>query len=493
MGDGNGYSILEANGEQPRPLYRALPEPMPFPMMALGGLRPAAEAIHEMTKAPMAVCAQSVLAAMALAAQPHADVKLPSGTRPLSCYFVTIAESGERKSSVDRIALLPLAEKEEDLRRVWEAEKPEYSGAKLAWDAGKDAAKSLTKNKGSAATLAALEELGPEPRQPVPPMLLVADPTPEALVLHLANGRPWAGVFTAEGGLLVGGAAFSDDARMRTGALLNALWDGEPIRRTRVQTGQTFLPGRRCAIHVMLQSVAADRLLGDKMLDGLGFLARTLISAPTSTAGTRMWREPDYVAKAAYGDYCQRFRYLLDLDPPMNGGGLMPGEIVLHPDAAAMWVAFHDRVEAQLADGGAYRGIRGFGAKMPEHAGRLAAVLAFYESGGEPVLPDVLTKHMASGIELAEHYAGEMLRLIGGAEVARDLRIAQAVLDWLKIRKESCFHLTEVYQRGPAEVRSAGAARAMVAILEDHGHVRKLKPGTVVDGTPRKEAWEVMM
>jgi hypothetical protein len=56
-------------------------------------------------------------------------------------------------------------------------------------------------------------------------MLLVADPTPEALVLHLADSRPWAGVFTAEGGILLGGSAFNDESRMRTGALLNTLWD----------------------------------------------------------------------------------------------------------------------------------------------------------------------------------------------------------------------------------------------------------------------------
>ena len=76
-------------------------------------------------------------------------------------------------------------------------------------------------------------------------MVLVADPTPEALVMHLADGRPWGGLFTSEGGMLLGGAAFNDEARVRSGALLNQLWDGEPIRRRRVTTGTQFLPGRR--------------------------------------------------------------------------------------------------------------------------------------------------------------------------------------------------------------------------------------------------------
>ena len=103
--------------------------------------------------------------------------------------------------------------------------------------------------------------------------------------MHLDGGRPMAGVFTAEGGLLMGGAAFNDESRMRTAALFNVLWDGEPIRRRRVVTGATFLPGRRCSAHLMLQPVVADRLFGHHELDGIGLTARILLVAPDTTAG----------------------------------------------------------------------------------------------------------------------------------------------------------------------------------------------------------------
>jgi hypothetical protein len=53
-----------------------------------------------------------------------------------------------------------------------------------------------------------LDEVGPEPKPPPHPMLLVSDPTPQAIILHLAE-RPWGGVFTSEGGILIGGAAFA--------------------------------------------------------------------------------------------------------------------------------------------------------------------------------------------------------------------------------------------------------------------------------------------
>jgi len=435
-----------------------------------------------------------VLAAATLASQAHADVELPSGRRPLTSYFITIAESGERKSSVDRMALRPVAEKEEALRSASDGERADYAAERTAWEAARDEAKKLAKKGGKAAVANALRELGPEPRPPASPMLLVGDPTPEGLTLHLADGRPWGGVFTSEGGMLIGGHAFSDESKMRTGALFNALWDGEPIRRRRAGTGSTFLPGRRCAMHIMVQPVAADRLLSDGMLEGLGLLARMLLSAPPSTAGTRMWRAPAECARLAYGEYCRRVRELLDLAPTMDGDALAPPAIQLTAEARSIWTRFHDQTEAQLAEGGAYRSIRGFGAKLAEHAGRLAAVLAFYEYGDTGQLVEVRAEHMANGITLAQHYAGEMLRLTGGAEVLSELRTAQAVLDWLRVRSGRLrFHLAEIYQTGPATVRNAASARAAMVILVDHGHAVPLAVGTRIDGTPRREAWQLIL
>ena len=69
----------------------------------------ATHAIASKVQVPEAIAAQSVLATAALAAQPHADVVLPFGqTRPLSLFLVTIAASGDRKSSADNEALRPI-------------------------------------------------------------------------------------------------------------------------------------------------------------------------------------------------------------------------------------------------------------------------------------------------------------------------------------------------------------------------------------------------
>ena len=78
--------------------------PMPFRSALLATFSaPRRWAIQDKVQAPIAICAQSVLAAATLAVQGRADVQLPTGqSRPISGYFITVAGSGERKTSADR-------------------------------------------------------------------------------------------------------------------------------------------------------------------------------------------------------------------------------------------------------------------------------------------------------------------------------------------------------------------------------------------------------
>lgn len=477
-----------------RPLFRELPPAPVFPLDALCALRPAAEAVHLRTQAPIAICAQSVLAAATLAIQPHYDVDVPGvGRRPLTGAFLSVAESGERKTSVDRLALKPVYKVERDWNQQRDAQLQDYRNAHDAWKAAREHAQRTGKGDPSAIRRA-FDEIGPEPMPPAPAMLLVADPTPEALVLHLAEGRPWGGLFTAEAGLFIGGAAFSDESKLRTAALLNTLWDGEPIRRRRVLTGSHFLPGRRCSAHLMMQRVVSDRLLGDAQMKGIGLLARCLIVAPDSTAGTRFFREPGGAALAASADYEARLGVLLNRKPrmaPDTRDVLDPLPLPLDADARTMFVQFYDAVEAELRAEGGLASVRAFGAKMAEHAARIAAVLAVY---ADPDAMEVPSSAMAGAIVLVQHYAAEMQRMTSAAAVAPDLMLAQRLLAWWQGRGPagSRLHLSTIYQRGLNAIGDAATARRIVAILEDHGWAKALPPGTEIDGAPRREAWELV-
>ena len=55
--------------------------------------------LADYTQAPIAICGQSILAAVALAVQGHADIDIDGRSSPISEFFLTIGESGERKSA----------------------------------------------------------------------------------------------------------------------------------------------------------------------------------------------------------------------------------------------------------------------------------------------------------------------------------------------------------------------------------------------------------
>jgi Protein of unknown function (DUF3987) len=127
MGVDPGVGLATA-AEPPRPLMREPAPAEPFPIDALGDvLVPAARAIHDRVQAPLAICGQSVLAAATLAVQAHADVELPTGQRrPLTCYFLTIAATGERKTATDNEATRPIARREAALRDRYDAERQDF-------------------------------------------------------------------------------------------------------------------------------------------------------------------------------------------------------------------------------------------------------------------------------------------------------------------------------------------------------------------------------
>jgi hypothetical protein len=313
----------DEKAELPRPLMRELPPADPFPVDALGSLlAPTARAINDIVQAPPAICGQSVLAATTLAVQGHANVELPTGqAKPTSNYFVTVAATGERKSAVDYEALWPLRKREAALREAYNAAKPTYENDKEAWERARDAAIKAKGVKGNRAQMkAALDALGPPPLPPLEPVLTCPEPTYEGLCKLLAIGQPSIGIFAAEGGQFVGGHGMADDAKLRTATGLSALWDGEPIKRIRALDGFVVLPGRRVAMHLMVQPEVGAIWLQDRLLIEQGLLSRILLTAPEAVSGTRIWKDPSPDSAVALKRYGARLLEILECPLPFAPG-----------------------------------------------------------------------------------------------------------------------------------------------------------------------------
>jgi hypothetical protein len=312
----------DAKIEPPRPLMRELPPADPFPVDALGArLGSAARAIKDHVQAPLAICGQSVLGAATLAVQGHADVELPMGhAKPTSNYFVSVAATGERKSAADKEALWPIHKRETALRETYDAAKQTYENEKKAWEkARNDAIKEKKIKCNPAAMKAALDALGAAPHPPLEPVLTCGEPTYEGLCTLLAVGQPSIGIFAAEGGQFVGGHGMADDAKLRTATGLSALWDGEPIKRIRAPD-RLVLPGRRVAMHLMVQPEVGAIWLEDRLLIEQGLLSRILLTAPEAASGTRIWKDPSPDGDVALKRYGARLLEILERPLTMAPG-----------------------------------------------------------------------------------------------------------------------------------------------------------------------------
>ena len=79
-----------------------------FPYKALGEiLGDAVKGISDTVQAPIAIAGQAVLTTAALIAQGHANVKMDHRVYPLSLFGLTIAGSGDRKTSMEKLETVP--------------------------------------------------------------------------------------------------------------------------------------------------------------------------------------------------------------------------------------------------------------------------------------------------------------------------------------------------------------------------------------------------
>lgn len=80
----------------------------------------------------------------------------------------------------------------------------------------------------------------------------------------------------------------------------------------------------------------------------------------------------------------------------------------LNIEATEIYYEYADSIEAKMIDGGIYESIRGFASKLPEHSLRLADTIALVE---DIRVESLNSNHLKTGIEIANFYASESLRL----------------------------------------------------------------------------------
>lgn len=499
MAKTNLLSLVESTPvyvpEEPQEVVSAVGSDSLFPLEACGRvLAGVIRAIQDKTQAPMAICAQSVLAASTVVAQAYVNIELPTGVcKPCSLFMLTVGESGERKSSCDHLAMAPIKAFEESLREQFSVDLAQWFNRKDAWEKQRSDILRNSELNTPDAKAAELNALGPMPARPLEPIVTCEEPTYAALCKTLETGRPAIGIFSDEGGEFIGGHAMKEDNRLQTISGLSKAWDGQALKRVRAGDGNTHLHGKRLSMHLMTQPEVAGSFLSDRLLVGQGLLSRFLVAYPSSNMGNRYWREPLAESDRALQYYYSYLLAIMHTPSVLKEGTtneLAPRTVAMTPQARKLWIEFYNSVESELGELGELRVLSGFANKLCENIARLATVIAFIDN---PQLTELSGEEMARGIGLGQFYLREALRILANGKTDPALQDAERLQNWLQTKwTEPHISISEVSQLGPSALRNDKARiRKAIQVLEEAGWLSACDEPVRIKEKQRKEAWSI--
>jgi putative DNA primase/helicase len=445
------------------------------------------EEVAGFVKAPIALVASSAVAALSLAAQAHADVQRAEKLNgPTGVYLLTIADSGERKSTCDGFFMKPIRDYEAAQAEAGKEMLSDYEAANYAWKAKHDGIRENIRQlaKASKPTIsmeAALRDLERDkPQPPRIPHLLYADATPEALAWGLAKNWPSGGVISAEAGIVFGSHGMGKDSVMRNLAMLNQLWDGNPLSIERRTSDSFAVRGARLTVALQVQEPTLHEFFNRSgaLARGTGFLARFLLAWPESTQGVRPFTDApkDWPHLAAFH---RRLNVLLAQPVPADEeGALVPPLLPLGPEAKAAWVVYHNEIEAMLGSGGELYDVRDVASKSADNAARLAALFQLVDHGPSGAIG---LDAFEGASRIAAWHLNEARRFFAEFAVPPELADAARLDRWLVAyckREQARFLSTKkIQQFGPAGLREKAALEAALRELEEAGRVRLVQEG----------------
>jgi len=471
---------------EPHPIESQI-EPQDYPLDALPDtIRFAVEEVLGFVKAPTPLVVSAALSGLSMAVQSHADVVRAEKLKgPTGLYLLTIAESGERKSTCDNFFTSAIRDYE---AKQAEAAKPaikEYKAKFDSWDQQysgvKDSIRAAAKAGKSTIELDAelLQLQMDEPEPPRIPRIIYGDATPAALKYNLAKGWPSGAVVSSEGGIVFGGHGMKKDSAMENLATLNQLWDGTDQPTERRATESYTVKGARFTMSIMVQEATLRAFFKQDggLARGTGFLARFLIAWPESTQGFRPFTEApaNWPHIAAFN---RRISAILSQEPPIDDdGALHPQMMTLSPEAKQAWVAFHDAIESELGTGGELFDIRDVASKTADNAARLACQFHVFSGDAGAISLDAFE----AASRITAWHLNEARRFFGGLALPQELADAARLDDWMldhcRRHKTGTIPVRTIQQFGPCGLRSKVAIDAAMEELESLERSRRVKDG----------------
>ncbi|MBW3513370.1 DUF3987 domain-containing protein [Shewanella sp. NKUCC01_JLK] len=399
-----------------------------FPNLSAAPLmRDALFETFQSVQAPYSMIMLVQLSTISTALQGAFNVSLPINKKcPLSILAITIAESGERKSTVESQYMEGLKAAQKELLIEYRSILNKYIIKKEIHDEETvRLRRRLSKGKDDESYELALNELqahrDAEPIKPRAPKFLYEDVTKEALLVGLNENLPNAFLASDEGGVLF------KSSIMRNSAILNSLWGGGDVDIGRKTLESFVVSDARLTMHIMTQWSALQDFIARSKDDmrGNGFFARAIVANPFSLCGFRQVSGYEH-SKKATEKFNDRIKQLL-LNVIAMEDYRNRVTVTFSKDAKNVWLDIANDIEIKMGPGGMYECAKDHASKVPENIARVAALIHCFEHPGDF---EISVESLWLAIELLSYFSRDFMRVF--CPPPKYVLNALALCEWLK-------------------------------------------------------------
>lgn len=447
----------------------------PFPVHVFPPIiRNAIHEVEQHTKAPISLIASSVLGAISLASQNSIDIcRLNDLRSPASLFLITLAESGERKSTVDKLLMKPLYRLEEELFETYNLELSSWRNEEATFNTEKKALMSkiksdIRRNKDHSTTNERLKALlSTYPKAPIRYKQIFNDATPAALKEYLCGRWRSIGIMSDEAGTIFNGYTLNELP------FINKMWDGTTFSVERKSVPEKLIKNARVTLAVMVQPEIFEGFIDRKgdIAKGIGFFARCLICQPSSTQGFRQITNA-VLSSEHLPIFHERLMEIANRSIDRNNENERQCLHLSH-EAKSRWIDFYNKVESEMGLLGHLSDFKDYASKIAENMARIAALLHHFNGAEGDISLDILE----AAIEISAWYVDEYVRIFSKPEALLLVSSeADELYSWIKEYCCRCLipylRKNTILQYGPNKFRSRDKVNELLSTLFPQGKIR---------------------
>ena len=388
----------------------------------------------------------SVLTAISMALQSHFIIRRDSvGRFPLSLYFLVVASSGERKTTVDGCVMKQLEDHDSEAAMKYATDLKKWR------DGPSDQTQDSRNSRNSQSVF-----------PPRDGRILIKDSTIEGLTKRMDESAGSLGWVLSEAGIVFGGYSVKKSSGYLM-SVLNSFWSGESISVDRGGANPKRLSGRLTLFFQVQPAVLAEFLaMEGRMAGPNGFLSRLLVAAP-ARSGVRPYQEQDSPL-VCLENFHQKIGDLLNAPVKTNEQGhYAPQELTLKGKAKERWIEAYNLAEERRAYS-TDEAIQDCINKEPEQILRVAAVLDGYRYGLK--LKTISEAAVQAAQKIVGYHTQEVIRLVKCNVFSDNDRDAKELEAWILKQTGGVGIIARslVLKNGPNRMRTK--ARLDTAIME---------------------------